>query len=108
MLAAISGLTVGLGKILTTLYAISLGATPFQVGIVSAMESIGMVLVTVPAGFIIARYGARGVYFLSSLGPLLVNIVMPLSGSWIALAAGRAAGLKITEAEAIAWITANP
>jgi len=89
VLAAISGLTVGLGKILTTLYAISLGATPFQVGIVSAMESIGMVLVTVPAGFIIARYGARGVYFLSSLGPLLVNIIIPLSGSWIALAAGR-------------------
>lgn len=89
VLAAVSGLTVGLGKILTTLYAISLGATPFQIGVVSAMESIGMVLVTVPAGFIIARYGARGVYFLSSLGPLLVNLAMPFSTSWIALAGGR-------------------
>lgn len=89
LLSVISGLTVGLGKIVTTLYALSLGATPFQIGVVSAMESLGMVFVTVPAGFIIARYGARGVYFFSSLGPMLVNLLMPLSGSWIALASGR-------------------
>lgn len=89
LLSVVSGLTVGLGKIVTTLYALSLGATPFQIGVVSAMESIGMVFVTVPAGFIIARYGARGVYFFSSLGPMLVNLLMPLSGSWLALAAGR-------------------
>lgn len=89
LLSLASGLTIGLGKIVTTLYALSLGATPFQIGVVSAMESVGMILVTVPAGFIIARYGARGVYFLSSLGPLLVNLALPFSTSWIALAAGR-------------------
>lgn len=89
VLSTVSGLTVGLGKIVTTLYAISLHATPFQIGVISAMESIGMVLVTVPAGFLIARYGARGVYFLSSLGPMLVNLLLPLSASWLALAAGR-------------------
>ena len=89
VLSLVSGLTIGLGKIVTTLFALSLGATPFQVGIVSAMESVGMMLVTVPAGFIIARYGSRSVYFLASLGPLLVNLVMPFSASWAALAAGR-------------------
>ena len=89
LLSAVSGLTVGLGKIVATLYAIKLGATPFQIGIVSAMESVGMILVTVPAGFIIARYGARGVYFLASLGPLLVNLILPFTGSWGTLAAGR-------------------
>lgn len=91
LLSVISGLTVGLGKIVSTLYAISLNATPFQIGLISAMESVGMVLVTVPAGFIIARYGARGVYFLSSLGPMLINLAMPFSGSWVALALGRGA-----------------
>jgi MFS family permease len=89
VLSVVSGLTVGLGKIVTTLYAISLDATPFQVGVISAMESVGMVLVTVPAGFLIARYGARWVYFLSSLGPMLVNLAMPFLASWIALALGR-------------------
>lgn len=91
ILSVVSGLTVGLGKIVATLYAISLNATPFQIGLISAMESVGMVLVTVPAGFIIARYGARGVYFLSSLGPMLINLAMPFSGSWVALALGRGA-----------------
>lgn len=89
LLSLVSGLTIGLGKIVTTLYALSLGASPFQIGIVSAMESVGMMLVTLPAGFIIARYGTRSVYFVSSLGPLVVNLLMPFSGSWLALAAGR-------------------
>ncbi|WP_380872008.1 hypothetical protein ACFB49_29610 [Sphingomonas sp. DBB INV C78] len=88
-LSLVSGLTIGLGKIVTTLYALSLGATPFQVGVVSAMESIGMMVVTVPAGFIIARYGMRSVYFVASLGPLLVNLALPFSPSWIGLAIGR-------------------
>lgn len=89
LLALVSGLTVGLGKVVTTIYAIDLGATAFQVGVIGAMESIGMVLVTVPAGFIIARYGARGIYFASSLGPLLVNLAMPFAAGWAALAGGR-------------------
>ncbi len=89
LLALVSGLTVGLGKVVTTIFAIDLGATAFQVGVIGSMESIGMVLVTVPAGFIIARYGARGIYFASSLGPLLVNLAMPFAAGWAALAGGR-------------------
>jgi len=89
LLALVSGLTVGLGKVVTTLYAIELGATPFQIGIVSAMESAGMILVTVPAGFIIARYGARPIYFASSFGPLLINLALPFAGGWAGLALGR-------------------
>ena len=49
LLALVSGLTVGLGKVVTTIFAIDLGATAFQVGVIGSMESIGMVLVTVPA-----------------------------------------------------------
>ncbi|QAY76047.1 MFS transporter [Sphingosinicella sp. BN140058] len=89
LLSLTSGVTVGLGKVVTTLYALQLGASPFQVGIVSAMESVGMILVTVPAGFLIARYGARSIYFAASMGPLLVNLAMPFSASWLALALGR-------------------
>jgi predicted MFS family arabinose efflux permease len=88
-LSLASGLTVGLGKVVTTLYALELGASAFQVGIVSAMESVGMILVTVPAGFIIARYGARSIYFAASFGPLLVNLALPFSSSWAGLAIGR-------------------
>jgi MFS family permease len=89
LLSVVSGITIGLGKVVTTMFAIDLGATPLQVGVIGAAESIGMVLVTVPAGFIIARYGARGIYFAASLGPMLINLAMPLATGWAALAGGR-------------------
>ncbi len=89
LLSVVSGITIGLGKVVTTIFAIDLGATPFQVGVIGAAESIGMILVTVPAGFIIARHGARGIYFASSLGPMLINLLMPIAASWAVLAGGR-------------------
>ena len=89
LLAAFSGATIGMAKIVTTLYALHLGANAMQVGIISAMESLGMIFLTLPAGFVIARYGARRVYFLASLGPMLLNLAIPLFGHWLWLAAAR-------------------
>ena len=48
-----------------------------------------MVLLTLPAGFVIARVGARRVYFLASLGPLLLNLAIPLFAHWTWLAVAR-------------------
>ncbi|WAF83243.1 MFS transporter [Metapseudomonas otitidis] len=88
-LATVSGATIGMAKIVTTLYALEIGATPLQIGIISAMEALGMVFLTLPAGFVIARYGTRRVYFLASLGPLLLNLAIPLFAHWLWLAAAR-------------------
>ncbi|MBD2840417.1 MFS transporter [Pseudomonas sp. JM0905a] len=88
-LAAFSGATIGMAKIVTTLYAIGIGANTMQIGIISAMESLGMVFLTLPAGFVIARYGTRRVYFLASLGPMLLNLAIPLFANWLWLAAAR-------------------
>ncbi|HTN39502.1 MAG TPA: MFS transporter, partial [Asticcacaulis sp.] len=57
-----------------------------------AMESIGMVLVTLPAGFIISRFGARRVYGIASVGPMMVNLTLAFTSflgvaSWVSLAA---------------------
>lgn len=89
LLAAFSGATIGMAKIVTTLYAISIGANAMQIGIISAMEALGMVILTLPAGFVIARFGARRVYFLASLGPMLLNLAIPLFGGWLWLAFAR-------------------
>ncbi|MFK8400522.1 MFS transporter [Pseudomonas sp. BGr12] len=89
LLAAFSGATIGMAKIVTTLYAISIGANAMQIGIISAMEALGMVILTLPAGFVIARFGARRVYFLASLGPMLLNLAIPLFGGWLWLACAR-------------------
>ncbi|WP_269533243.1 MFS transporter [Chitinimonas sp. BJYL2] len=90
VLAILGGITISTGKIVTTLFALHLGATGWQLGLIGAVESAGMALVTLPAGWLIARYGARRVYFLSSLGPLLLNLVLPWVGFWYAIAAIRA------------------
>lgn len=89
VLATFSGATIGMAKIVTTLYALHLGASPLQLGVISAMESLGMVLLTLPAGFVIARFGARRVYFLASVGPLLLNLAIPLFANWVWLAVAR-------------------
>ncbi|MBM3114580.1 MFS transporter [Jeongeupia naejangsanensis] len=86
LLAMLSGATIGTAKLVTTFYALHLGADAAQVGLISAMESLGMVLVTVPAGFLIARFGARRVYFIASLGPLLLNLLIPFTSVWYAIA----------------------
>ncbi|GGZ28466.1 MFS transporter [Asticcacaulis endophyticus] len=88
-LALISGISIGLAKVVTQFFALAIGADAFQIGLIMAMESIGMVLVTVPAGFIIARFGARRVYAIASLGPLIVNLLLPFASGIIGLAVGR-------------------
>ncbi|MDC7676264.1 MFS transporter [Asticcacaulis machinosus] len=88
-LALISGISIGLAKVVTQFFALAIGADAFQIGLIMAMESIGMVLVTVPAGFIIARFGARRVYAIASLGPLIVNLLLPFASGAVGLAIGR-------------------
>jgi MFS family permease len=82
LLAMVSGATIGMAKLVTTLYALHVGAGAAQVGIIAAMESLGMAVLTLPAGFLIARFGARRVYGIASVGPLLLNLVLPLTDAW--------------------------
>ncbi|UCJ16695.1 MFS transporter [Pseudomonas sp. MM211] len=89
LLAVISGSTLGMAKIVTTLYALEIGANSVQIGLISAMESLGMVFLTLPAGFLIARFGSRRIYLLASLGPALFNLAILLSPGWLWLAAMR-------------------
>lgn len=89
LLALVSGATVGMAKIVITLYALALGADAWQIGVIAAMEALGMLFLTLPAGFVIARFGARRVYALSSLGPMLVNLAIPLYAAWWWLALGQ-------------------
>lgn len=89
LLSVIAGVSVGLGRVLTTLYALHLGANNAQIGYISAFETFGKLIVTLPAGFIIARYGAKRVYALASLFPMLVTCLIPWTTVWWAVAITR-------------------
>lgn len=86
LLALASGTTISMAQLATTFYALKLGASTAQIGVISSMESLGMVFMTLPAGFLVARYGARRVYFIASAGPMLLNFVLPWTGVWYAIA----------------------
>lgn len=82
LLSILNGVAVGMGKIITTLYALHHGATAAEIGLISSMESLGKVLVTIPAGFTIATHGAKAIYFFSSILPMLLTFALPLTSSW--------------------------
>jgi predicted MFS family arabinose efflux permease len=90
LLAVVSGGSIALGRIATQLFAIHLGATPLQIGSIMALEQAAMVMMALPAGFLISRLGVRASYFTASLGPMLVYAVMPfaLTWQWLAVARG--------------------
>ena len=82
LLALASGITIGITKVTNALLALHLGATPFQVSLVVALESAGMLLVTIPAGFLIERFGPRRVYLLSSLAAAGAYLASPWTTAW--------------------------
>lgn len=83
LLALASGTTISMAQLATTLYALALGVDSARLGIIAAMEPLGIALMTLPAGLLVARYGARRVYFAASMGPMLLNLVVPFTtGAW--------------------------
>lgn len=90
LLAAVSGSSIALGRIASQLFAIHLGATPLQIGVMLGAEQAMMMSMAIPAGFLIARAGPRFSYFTASLGPMLVYLAMPFIAVWPWLVAARA------------------
>ncbi len=86
LLALASGTTISMAQLATTLYALALGVDSARLGIIAAMEPLGIALMTLPAGLLVARYGARRVYFVASMGPMLLNLVVPFTGAWSLIA----------------------
>jgi predicted MFS family arabinose efflux permease len=89
-LSIVSGASIALGRIATHLYAIHLGASPAQIGAIMGAEQAMMMLVAVPAGFLVSRMGVRASYFTASIGPTLVYLAMPFAATWPLLGAARA------------------
>jgi MFS family permease len=87
LLALASGVTIGMNKVLVTLLALHLDAESWQIGLLMGAESLAMMLMSLPAGLLISRYGARGVYLVSSLGAMVLYPLIAYAGSWYVAAA---------------------
>jgi MFS family permease len=81
-LALISGITIGMNKILVTLLALHLNAESWQIGLLIGAESLSMMLLSLPAGIYISKLGPRRVYAVASLGAMVLYPLIAYAGTW--------------------------
>ncbi|MGB9992071.1 MFS transporter [Massilia sp. SM-13] len=99
-LTLLSGLTIGMNKVLATLLGLHLHVSNLQLAIISSAETIAMALGTLPAGRLLARGDPRYWYGGVSLTLAALFCILPLlpGWHWVALAmflAGLCISLRI-------------
>jgi ACDE family multidrug resistance protein len=84
-LSIVSGTTIGINKILLTYFGLSLQATNWQLGLISASETLGLALGTLPAGVLVSRGNPRGLYGQASAVLAICFLLIPRLGVWFLL-----------------------
>jgi MFS family permease len=78
LLNSLMGVSVGLAKVTTPLYAMHLGANEALLGLVAGSQSAGILLIGLPMGFLVDRYGPAGLFVIGSLCAGAMYMVVPL------------------------------
>nr|WP_294510198.1 MFS transporter [uncultured Rhodopila sp.] len=71
LLSAGTGISVGVLSLSLPLFALSLSATPAEVGLIRGAAGIGLLCAVLPAGFLVDRFGSRTMFYAGSLGMVL-------------------------------------
>lgn len=90
LLSLFMGISVGLAKVTTSLYAIHLGASGWWLGAIAAAQSVGILLTGLPMGHWVERFGPRRLFMAGSLAGGLLYALLPLvpsSGFLLAMTA---------------------
>ena len=98
ILNIVSGTVGGAMQLVVPLYALSLHATTVQIGIIRGISGIGMLLLVIPAGFLVDHYGSKKLFITGSIAgtfstfalilakvPLAMTAMMGLSGLFSSL-----------------------
>ncbi|WUR13278.1 MFS transporter [[Empedobacter] haloabium] len=72
LLGVLAGTSNGVAKVVLPLYAATLHATPWQIGLVGGLQFVGMLLLSLPLGALIDRIGSRPLFRLGCLGAVLL------------------------------------
>ncbi len=84
-LSIVSGSTIGINRILITLLGLSLQATNWQLGLIGAVETLGLAMGTIPAGIMVSRGNPRSLYGQASIVVAACYLLIPRLGVWFAL-----------------------
>jgi len=72
----LAGVATGMLQMTIPLYALSLKATTLQLGLIAGASGIGRLLVVIPSGVLIDRYGARLLFVASTLITAIATLVL--------------------------------
>src|ERR1700712_3412003 len=78
LLNSLMGVGVGLAKVTAPLYAMQLGANEGWLGLIAGSQSAGIVLIGLPIGFLVDRYGPSGLFMIGSLCAGVMYLLVPL------------------------------
>ncbi len=93
LLSLSMGVSVGVAKIVTSLYALHLGAGPAQLGLIASGGMVGMLAMALPIGFMVDHWGPRRLFILGSVLGGSTYALLPLVPTvWFLLSATTAVG----------------
>ncbi len=81
-LTLLSGMTIGMNKVLATMLGLHLGVSNLQLAVISSAESFAMALGTLPAGYLLARGNPKYWYAGISLTLSAAFCVLPWLPGW--------------------------
>jgi ACDE family multidrug resistance protein len=81
-LTLLSGMTIGMNKVLATMFGLHLGVSNFQLALISSAETCAMALGTLPAGRILARGNPKYLYAGVSLTLSILFCILPWLPGW--------------------------
>ncbi|VXA53856.1 MFS transporter permease [Acinetobacter proteolyticus] len=76
-LALCAGLGIGIAKIVSSLYAVQLQANEFEMGLIAAVQSLGILLFGLPIGLLVQRHGPKKMFALGSFCAAVVYVTVP-------------------------------
>lgn len=87
LLNALAGLGVGVAKITTSLYGLQLQASASMLGVIAAAQSIGVLLMGIPAGVLVDQIGPLRLFAVGSMlaGGLYFAVPLLPDVAWLAL-----------------------
>lgn len=81
LLASLMGASVGVAKITASLYALELGASASQLGLIASGQVVGTLLMSVPIGFMVDHHGPTKLFVTGSAIAGLIYAAVPLVAS---------------------------
>jgi MFS family permease len=77
LLSLLAGISVGLAKVTTSLYALSLHATPLGFGLIAGAQSVGILFMSLPMGVLVDQFGPGRLFRLGSVAVGLIYLAVP-------------------------------